>query len=312
MRVFSLFCRTLFFPCLLIGISSRSALAHMSFLDLRFSTASGGLLEGSANGHYGFSPESPFYLSGEIARGKFDDAPKADFNRIGAAVGYEDTHWGLAGHANLLSSPLSAFTLLNTGVTGIYRFAELDESLPHAPLMALRLESLNLSTPLSTSGGLTGGRVAAWARVRLRGFFTLTPYLDYALWNHSAALDTRAQPSYDSRALRLVRIGPWSGGTQYSGIWGVPDYTLQIRGDLKLFPMLNVNFALTRVSLAEPAYDAYSAWAGFDRLLSPKSNWAISPSYEHYFREGRSFSYFTLAVRYNADSTYVPAASAVQ
>lgn len=317
---------------LLSILLTRPAFAHRSFFNATVEAGSGSLAQQSVSGQWGITETSPFYFYGEASHEAFYLAPDDNSIRGLGEVGFESTHVGLAARGGYLSGPFESLALVQFGGTVFYRFVpwstisneesmflkreerkaiierhvrETNEALPKAPLLALSLDQFSVSSGLSKLASINPLRIEGSLRASFEPFWTFVPSISFYSYDTLPVADVAGNTSYASRALRLVRLGP---NGAYSGIFGLPDNTQQIYSQIKLFPLVQIDAAVTRVSLDTPSYIGYSFWIGFDRFLTGDKRWAVSPSYEQYFLEGQTYSYFTISFRYGAASSWVPSA----
>ena len=323
--------RLLLLSALVIStLLAEPALAHRSFFNATFESGTGDLADESLSGQYGFSKDSPFYLYGEMTHQAFYMVPDDVGYRALGEAGYESTHLGLSLRGGYFSGPFESLTYKQFGGTFFYRFVPwnfmtmseklylnhderkslndhqtrgINESLPKAPLLALSLDQYSISSSLSQLASINPTRTMLWLYATLEPFWTFIPSVAFYTYNTLPSADLAGQTSYGSRALRLIKLGP---NGQYSGIYGCPDNTFQLYSEVKLFPMITIDAAITRASLDMPSYVAYSAWLGFDRFLNADKSWAISPSYEQVFLEGQLLSFFSVSLRYGAGTHYIP------
>lgn len=274
--------------------------------------------------------KTPLYIYGEAQHQVFYYYPDSNGYKALGELGYESTHLGLSLRGGYFSGPFESLTYNQLGGTLFYRFVrwnlmttdesmflnreerkaaadrnkrETNEDIPKAPLLGISYDQLSLSSAISKYPSISPLRLGLWLSATLEPYFTFIPSVSVFEYNELPSTDPAASSSYGSSALRLVRLGP---NGPYSGIYGCPTDTEQLYTEVKLFPMLQIDAALTRVSLDTPSSVAYSFWLGFDRFLSPDKAWAISPSYEQVFLGGQLLSYFTISLRFGAAERYLP------
>lgn len=316
---------------LILAASGASpAFAHRSFVDLQGIAGSGSLAGQHLSGQYGFAHDAPFYLAGYLGHDVFYEAPDDNSVRGLAEFGYESIHFGAAARGGYLMGGFQDLSMIQFGGTVFYRFAswnimdsgdraflrdrerkKLDqkqrkttaEDIPSAMLIALSVDQFMISSGLPGAGSVSPSRFTLWGRGLLKPFLTVYGTLAYYSYGTLPVEDPLGQRTYSSRALRLVQLGP---NGPYSGIFGCPSYTAQASGEVRIFPELHLNFAVTRVSLNSPQLIGHSFALGFDRFLTADKRWAISPAYELYLLQGGARSYFSISLRYGAASTYLP------
>jgi hypothetical protein len=304
--------------------------AHRSFFNATVTAGSGSLAGQALSGQVGFSESSPFYIYGEASHDAFYLAPDDNSYRGLGEIGYESVHLGVSIRGGYMSGPFESVTFNQLGATLFYRFVrwgllsadeelylnkrqqeelrqqhlrETNADLPKAPLLGIGYDQFSVSSSLSQVTAINPVRLSAFLRATLEPFWTFVPSISFYEYVTPPTADPAGYRSYTSRALRLVRLGPQG---PYSGIFGMPDNTQQVYSEVKLFPQLRLDGAITRVSLDAPSFDAYSFWIGADRFFGGDRKWAVSPSFELVILEGVTNAFVSIAVKYGAASTYLP------
>jgi hypothetical protein len=315
---------SLLFSTLLVLTHASNAVAQPSFFRFDVETGARSLVEKGVAAQLGFTAQSPWRLYGEFRHTAIPQFQRDDAYRFAAEAAWEGTYFSLAAFGQGIFAAESQVTAWEFGGEVLIRFVpwvrlsssdeillsredkkaekarlarELQEKLPTAPILRLRIGLQDLQTVLSSAGGNSATHLMAtfeWAPVpELR----LIPTAGMFLYSTPLASDSAAPTAFSSRSLRLIRNGPLG---QNSTLFGALSShyqlytTYQLEDRLRLALTLNAAFLATSVNMLL----AYTTSLSFDYFLGDRHQWSLSPAYEWLGQGGQAYSYYSLHLIY--------------